>query len=310
MDNMSTYSNVLHLEALVPSELFVIPVFFLMLLAYLTLLVSNIGVLILIITERSLHQPMYLLFCNLSINDITGSSVLLPRLLADLVSTQRLITYGECATQVFMIHMFGTASHVLLIIMAVDRYVAICQPLRYSAIMSTRTVIIMSAAAWGVTIALIFILVGLTLRLSRCRSYVMNSYCDNAALFKLSCEDVSVNNIYGLTFTVVLFTFSISSIAFTYTKIAVVCWTKKSKDLNSKAMQTCASHLVLYLVMMWTGLITIILHRFSNYPYLRKLIHILFYVVPGNLNPVIYGLQSKALRQKIVQIFHRKVIHE
>uniref|UniRef100_A0AAY4E3F3 G-protein coupled receptors family 1 profile domain-containing protein n=1 Tax=Denticeps clupeoides TaxID=299321 RepID=A0AAY4E3F3_9TELE len=267
MDNMSTYSNVLHLEALVPSELFVIPVFFLMLLAYLTLLVSNIGVLILIITERSLHQPMYLLFCNLSINDITGSSVLLPRLLADLVSTQRLITYGECATQVFMIHMFGTASHVLLIIMAVDR-------------------------------------------LSRCRSYVMNSYCDNAALFKLSCEDVSVNNIYGLTFTVVLFTFSISSIAFTYTKIAVVCWTKKSKDLNSKAMQTCASHLVLYLVMMWTGLITIILHRFSNYPYLRKLIHILFYVVPGNLNPVIYGLQSKALRQKIVQIFHRKVIHE
>ncbi|XP_028817770.1 olfactory receptor 52E4-like [Denticeps clupeoides] len=310
MDNTSTYSNVLHLEDLVTSEASVFPVFFLLLFAYLTLLVSNTGLLILIITERSLHQPMYLLFCNLSINDIIGNSVLLPRLLSDMVSTQKLITYGECATQVFLTHTFGTASHILLIIMAVDRYVAICQPLRYSAIMSTRTVIVMTAFAWGATLVLIFILVGLTLRLSRCRSHLMNSYCDNASLFKLSCEDVSVNNIYGLTFTVVLFSSSMISIAFTYTRIAVVCWTKKSKDLNSKAMQTCASHLVLYLIMLCTGFLTVILHRFSDFPYLRKLAHILFHVVPGNLNPVIYGLQSKALRQKIVQIFHRKVIHE
>uniref|UniRef100_A0AAY4E3S8 G-protein coupled receptors family 1 profile domain-containing protein n=1 Tax=Denticeps clupeoides TaxID=299321 RepID=A0AAY4E3S8_9TELE len=255
MDNTSTYSNVLHLEDLVTSEASVFPVFFLLLFAYLTLLVSNTGLLILIITERSLHQPMYLLFCNLSINDIIGNSVLLPRLLA---------------------------------------------------IMSTRTVIVMTAFAWGATLVLIFILVGLTLRLSRCRSHLMNSYCDNASLFKLSCEDVSVNNIYGLTFTVVLFSSSMISIAFTYTRIAVVCWTKKSKDLNSKAMQTCASHLVLYLIMLCTGFLTVILHRFSDFPYLRKLAHILFHVVPGNLNPVIYGLQSKALRQKIDFILYKQ----
>uniref|UniRef100_A0AAY4E3G2 G-protein coupled receptors family 1 profile domain-containing protein n=1 Tax=Denticeps clupeoides TaxID=299321 RepID=A0AAY4E3G2_9TELE len=267
MDNRSTYSNILHLDALVTSEASVFPVFFLLLLAYLTLLVSNAGVLILIIKERSLHQPMYLLFCNLSINDMIGNSVLLPRLLSDMVSTEKLITYGECATQVFMGHI-------------------------------------------NVTIAFIFILVGLTLRLSRCRSYLMNSYCDNASLFKLSCEDLSVNNIYGLFFTVMLFCSSMGSIAVTYIRIAIVCWKKKSKDLNSKAMQTCASHLVLYLIMLCTGLLTITLHRFTEFPFLRKLAQILFQIVPGNLNPVIYGIQTKALRQKIAQIFHRKVLQE
>ncbi|KAJ8368484.1 hypothetical protein SKAU_G00085120 [Synaphobranchus kaupii] len=269
--------------------------------------VSNIGVLVLIITEKGLHQPMYLLFCNLSVNDVFGNTVLMPRLMSDVVSPERYISYSQCVLQAFCSHTFGSASHMILIIMALDRYVAICHPLRYPSIMTTSTVVKLSASAWGTSLLLVSILLGLTIRLSRCRSTILNAYCDNASLFKLSCEDVTINNIYGLFFLVVLFAASMGSIAVTYFTIAIICWSRKSKELNSKALQTCASHLVLYLIMLWTGFLTIILHRFPNYPDLRKLAYILFHVVPANLNPIIYGLQTKSLRNKITQIFTMKV---
>ncbi|XP_074496774.1 olfactory receptor 52N4-like [Sebastes fasciatus] len=300
-------SDILQMQGFDISPEFTYPIFFLLLFVYFTLLCSNIGVLVLIITEKSLHQPMYILFCNLSVNDVIGNTVLLPQLMAHIISTERFITYNQCVVQAFHSHTFGSASHMILIIMAIDRYVAICHPLRYSSIMTTKAVIGLSATAWGVSLLLVSVLIGLTVRLSRCRSLIQNAYCDNASLFKLSCEDVSINNIYGLFFTVLLFGCSMGGIAVTYFRIAVICWIKKSKELKSRALQTCASHLVLYLIMLWSGFLTIILHRFQNYPDLRKIAYILFHVVPANLNPIIYGMQSRSLRDKIVQILRKKV---
>lgn len=305
--NKTLSTNILEVQGFDISPELTFPLFFLLLFVYFTLLFSNIGVLLLIISQKSLHQPMYFLFCNLSVNDLIGNTVLLPQLMAHILATERFITYKQCVVQAFQSHTFGSASHMILIIMAIDRYVAICHPLRYSSIMTTRTVVGLSAAAWGVSVVLVSILIGLTVRLSRCRSTIQNSYCDNASLFKLSCEDVSINNIYGLFFTVLLFTSSIASIAATYFRIALICWIKKNKDLNNKALQTCASHLVLYLIMLWSGFLTIILHRFPNYPDLRKFAYVLFHVVPANLNPIIYGMQTRSLRHKITEILKRKV---
>ncbi|XP_068440921.1 olfactory receptor 52N5-like [Clinocottus analis] len=299
-------SDILKIQGFDISPKFTYPLFFLLLFVYFTLLFTNIGLLVLIITEKSLHQPMYILFCNLSINDLIGNTVLLPQLMAHIISTEKLITYNQCVVQAFYSHTFGSASHMILIIMAIDRYVAICHPLRYSSIMTTKAVVALSAAAWAVSLVLVSVLIGLTVRLSRCRSVIQNAYCDNASLFKLSCENVSINNIYGLFFTVLLFSCSMGGIAVTYFRIAVICWIKKNKELNNKAFQTCTSHLVLYLIMLWSGFLTIILHRFPNYPDLRKIAYILFHVVPANLNPIIYGMQSRLLRDKIIQMLQRK----
>ncbi|KAL3991614.1 zona pellucida sperm-binding protein 1 [Sarotherodon galilaeus] len=305
--NKTVSTDILEVQGFDISPESTYPLFFLLLFVYFTLLFSNIGVLVLIISQKSLHQPMYFLFCNLSVNDLIGNTVLLPQLMAHILATERFITYKQCVVQAFQSHTFGSASHMILIIMAIDRYVAICHPLRYSSIMTTRTVVGLSAAAWGVSVVLVSILIGLTVRLSRCRSTIQNAYCDNASLFKLSCEDVSINNIYGLFFTVLLFTSSIASIVATYFRIALICWIKKNKDLNNRALQTCASHLVLYLIMLWSGFLTIILHRFPNYPDLRKIAYVLFHVVPANLNPIIYGMQTRSLRHKITEILKRKV---
>uniref|UniRef100_A0A8C9SNS2 G-protein coupled receptors family 1 profile domain-containing protein n=1 Tax=Scleropages formosus TaxID=113540 RepID=A0A8C9SNS2_SCLFO len=257
MDNRTEDGNMLQIEDFALAPQYIYPVFFILLFTYLIIMITNTGVMVLIATERSLQQPMYLLFCNLSFNDIMGNTNILPKIMSHLLLSERYITYAECVIQAFCSHIYGTAAHTILMVMAFDR----------------------------------------------CRSVIVNAYCDNASLFKLSCEDVSINNIYGLIFTALLFGSSMGSIAITYFRIVTVCLTKKSKELNSKALQTCASHVALYMIMLWTGFSTIITHRFQMSSVFRKLASVLFHVVPAYLNPIIYAVHTKELKSKIIQLF-------
>nr|XP_029137001.1 olfactory receptor 146-like [Labrus bergylta] len=311
MENYTYNSLTLQLEGLNVSKDSLYSVFFFFLFSYLFIMIANLGIACLVFFDKNLHQPMYLLFCNLPFNDIIGNSIMVPRLLMDMLRppSERLISYSECVVQAFTTHMFGTTSHTVLMIMAFDRYVAICNPLHYTTIMSNRMVMKLTLSAWGVAFALVAILLGLTMRLNRCRSMIMNPYCDNASLFKLSCESVFINNVYGITFTVVLFTSSIGSIVLTYTKITVVCLMSKNKSLNSKALKTCSTHLFVYLIMVFNGMSVIALHRYPQYSDYRKLSSILFHIIPGSLNPIIYGIQSTEIRKFLLNIFrHKKVV--
>ncbi|XP_035522393.1 olfactory receptor 146-like [Morone saxatilis] len=310
MENYTYNSFTLQLEGLNVSKESLYPVFLFFLFSYLFIMVANVGIAVLVFIDKSLHQPMYLLFCNLPINDILGNSIMVPRLLVDMLRppSERLISYYECVVQAFTSHMFGTTSLTVLMIMAFDRYVAICNPLRYASIMTNKMVIWLTVSAWGVAFVLVGILLGLTVRLNRCRTMIMNPYCDNASLFMLSCENVFINNVYGLTFTVVLFTGSIGSMVLTYTKITVVCLTSNNKSLNSKALKTCSTHLVVYLIMVFSGMSLIALHRFPQYSDFRKLCSILFHIIPGSLNPIIYGVQSKEIRKFLSKLFEPKKI--
>nr|AEA11097.1 odorant receptor [Larimichthys crocea] len=308
MENYSYHSYTLQLQELNVLKASIYPVYLFFFLSYLFIMVTNVGITVLIFIDKNLHQPMYLLFCNLPVNDILGNSILLPRLLLDMLRppSERLISYYECVVQAFTSHMFGTTSHTVLMIMAFDRYVAICKPLHYTAIMTNKMVMKLTVSAWGVAFVLVGILLGLTIRLNRCRTIIMNPYCDNASLFKLSCDSVFINNVYGLTFTVVLLTSSIGTMVLTYTNITVVCLTGKNKSLNSKALRTCSTHLVVYLIMVFNGMSNIALHRFPQYSDYRRLCSILFHIVPGSLNPIIYGVQSKEMKKFFLKLFKSK----
>ncbi|KAM8740954.1 olfactory receptor 8G17-like [Acanthopagrus schlegelii] len=298
MENYTYNSDTLQLEGLNVSEDFKYPLFLFLFFSYLFIIVANLSIAVLVFVDKNLHQPMYLLFFNLSVNDILGNSIL-PRLLVNMLlpPSERLISYYECVVQAFTVHVCSTCSHTVLMIMAFDRYVAICNPLRYAVIMTNKMLIKLTVSAWGVAFVLVGILLGLTIRLNRCRTMIKSPYCNNASLFKLSCENVFINNIYGLTFTVVLFTSSIGTMVLTYTKITVVCLTSKNKSLNSKALKTCSTHLAVYLIMLLSGFSIIILHRFPQYSDYRKFASILYHIIPSSLNPIIYGMQSKEIRR-------------
>uniref|UniRef100_A0A3P8S668 G-protein coupled receptors family 1 profile domain-containing protein n=1 Tax=Amphiprion percula TaxID=161767 RepID=A0A3P8S668_AMPPE len=310
MKNKTVDLDLLQLEGLKVSPESSVAAFVLLLLIYVFIMVSNVGLVVLISMERSLHEPMYLLFCNMSVNDAFGASTVIPRLLADvfLPSSQRYIRYADCAVQAFCAHFHGGTSHTVLMIMAFDRYNAICRPLRYAAIMTRRTVVLLSTLAWVVSFVVILVMVSLSVRLSRCRRIINHPYCDNASLFKLSCENVFINHLYGLSTAMGMMALSLGVVLLTYLRIAVVCLSRKNQALNRRALQTCVSHLAVYIILLLSGFIIILLHRFPQLSEERKLASILFHVVPPALNAVIYGLQIKAIREKILIIFNRKTL--
>lgn len=312
MENQTFMEDILVLEGLMVTSQSFIPAFVFLLLVYIFIVVSNIGLVALIFRSTSLRQPMYLLLCNMSINDVFGATIIIPHVLRDLLisNSKRYIYYIDCAIQAFCVHLHASASHTVLMIMAFDRYVAICNPLRYATIMSNSAVVKLSVVAWGKAFVLVLILVGLSVRLSRCRWIIFNPFCDNASLFKLSCESVLINNIYGLSYTVVLLGSSMCSITLTYLKIAAVCVISKNKAVNSKALQTCATHLAVYIILLVSGFIIVILHRFPHLSDHRKVASVMGHVALPALNAVIYGLQIKEVRQRIVTLFRNSKVME
>ncbi|KAG8008399.1 Olfactory receptor 52N5 [Nibea albiflora] len=310
MENQTFRGDILILERLKVTSESVIPAFILLLLVYIFIVVSNLGLVALIFRSQGLQQPMYLLLCNMSINDVLGATIIIPHVLRDLLisNSVRYIHYIDCAIQAFCVHLHASASHTVLMIMAFDRYVAICSPLRYATIMTNGMVVKLSVAAWAIAFVLVLILVGLSVRLSRCRWIIFNPFCDNASLFKLSCESVLINNIYGLTYTVVLLGSSIGSVTLTYLKIAAVCVQSRNKMLNSKALQTCTTHLAVYVILLVSGFIIVILHRFPQLSDHRKVASILGHVALPALNAIIYGLQIKEVRQRIMTLFHNNKV--
>ncbi|XP_072517837.1 olfactory receptor 52D1-like [Salminus brasiliensis] len=310
MENLTFNSPVLQLEGLFISEQNLYPTFLFFLIVYVLIMVSNVGIMLLIANERNLHEPMYILFCNLPFNDVLGNSAVVPRLMVDILrpASERYISYTDCVAQAFCYHMYTTASHTILMAMAFDRYVAICNPLHYTTIMTNKMLAKLTAAAWGVALLLVGILLGLTVRLNHCGIFIANPFCDNASLFKLSCESTYINNVYGLTYTVAVLGSSMGCIALTYSRITAVCLTSKSKTLNSKALKTCSTHLTVYLIMWLSGFIMVLLHRFSGYAEYRKAAALLCHIGPGILNPVIYALQSSEMRHFMLRILCSKKV--
>ncbi|XP_030294455.1 olfactory receptor 52N2-like [Sparus aurata] len=310
MENQTFSDDFILLEGLKVSSQSSLPAFVFLLLIYIFAVVSNISLVTLIFTTRRLHQPMYLLFCNMSINDIFGTSIITPHILRNIFipPSERLIDYNSCVIQAFCVHLYAGASHTILMIMAFDRYMAICKPLQYATIMTKAMVVKLSAGAWTAVVVLVVILLGLTIRLSRCRRFIFNPFCDNATLFKLSCENVLINNIYGLSYTVVMLVSSTGSLTLTYLKIAGVCLRSKNKALNSKALQTCTTHLAVYIFLLVSCFAVIILHRFPHLSDHRKVMAVLIEVTLPALNAVIYGLQIKEIKQRIITLFNNSKV--
>ncbi|XP_076836227.1 olfactory receptor 4E1-like [Brachyhypopomus gauderio] len=307
MENGTYRNQVLRIEGLRVTHQSAYPVFILLFLVYLFIMLSNLGLIVLISMEKVLHKPMNLLFLNLPLSDLISASAVVPGLLKDIFKdeSERYISYAACVIQAYGVHTLSATAHTILMIMAFDRYVAICNPLRYNTIMTSKMVVKLSALAWTLPIVPIGIILALTIKLSHCSSTISNPFCDNPSLFKLSCENLFVNQVLGLICSSLFWVISISCISFAYIKIAVVCL-KSNSAMKSKAVKTCSTHLIVYIILLGSGLSAIILHRFPYYLELEKLAGVLFFVIPTSLNPIIYGLQSKEIRHSFKHILQKR----
>uniref|UniRef100_A0AAR2LIQ8 Olfactory receptor n=1 Tax=Pygocentrus nattereri TaxID=42514 RepID=A0AAR2LIQ8_PYGNA len=297
--NFSIYTS-LTLESLElpPSNVF--PAFIFGTLTYCAILVFNMTVLLTIALNRKLHKPMYVLLFNLPISDMVGASAFFPQLVSSILSQNRSITYSACFVQALLVHLCGTGAILTLSAMAYDRYIAICCPLKYNTLMSPNNLLKIIIMIWILDFTLIGSLLALNYRKEICSTKIVDIFCNNPSLMKLVCGDTKLNNYYGLFLT------AFFEVVFTYVQILITVVVKRQSDARSKAIQTCGTHLIVFLCFEFNTFFAFIAHRFETAsPSLRRALGASAVIFPPILNPLIYGLKTKEIRENFILFFHK-----
>ncbi|XP_061072412.1 olfactory receptor 8I2-like [Conger conger] len=276
------------------------------LLVYLFTISVNLTLIVTIILEKTLHEPMLLFLCNLCVNGIFGASTFYPKILVDLLADLRVISYIACLVQMFVIYSYVFCELTTLAVMAYDRYVAICKPLNYHSIITPWKVMKLLLFTWLLSLCESGIAMGLVTRLPLCGFKIAKMYCTNWAVVKLSCIDPTVNNIYGY---ILMLSHILQSALILISYVNIIKASVRSQEERSKFMQTCLPHLISLTNFLMAIVFDIMYARYGSHSRLQPLRNFLaleYLVVPPILNPLIYGLKLNQIRRIIFRTCSRK----
>ncbi|KAB0376762.1 hypothetical protein FD755_011206 [Muntiacus reevesi] len=273
-----------------------LPLFLLFLGIYAFTVVGNLGLITLIVLNSSLHTPMYFFLFNLSFIDFCYSCVFTPKMLIDFAS-ENIISYVGCMTQLFFFCFFVNSECYVLVSMAYDRFVAICNPLLYTVTMSPRVCSLMMLGSYVIGFAGAMAHTGSMLRLTFCDSNIVDHYlCEVLPLLQLSCTSTHINEL--VFFIVVGGVITISSICIfiSYALILSSILRIPSPEGRSKAFSTCGSHVVAVALFFGSGAFTYLTNSFPGSKDQGKFASVFYTNVVPMLNPLIYSLRNKDVK--------------
>ncbi|MBZ3870540.1 Olfactory receptor 4C16 [Sciurus carolinensis] len=283
-------------------------VFFIFLLFYLGMLVGNLLIITTIKTSQALQSPMYFFLFYLSLSDTCFSTSIAPRTLVDSLSKKTTISFSECIIQVFTLHLFGSLEVFILILMAVDRYVAICKPLHYMTIMSHRVCSVLVAVAWVGSCAHSLVQIFLALRLPFCGPNEIDHYfCDLEPLLKLACTDTYVTNLLLVFNSGAICTVGFVVLMFSYV-IILHSLRNHSAEGRRKALSTCISHIIV-VVLFFVPCIFIYTRPATTFP-MDKMIAVFYTIRTPLLNPLIYTLRNAEVKNAMRKLWSKKLVSE
>ncbi|XP_039376891.1 olfactory receptor 52B2-like [Mauremys reevesii] len=276
---------------------------------YAIAILGNFIILFIVKMEPNLHGPMYYFLCMLAISDLVLSTSILPKMLAIFWFNSREIDFSACLTQLYFIRCFSVIESGILVAMAFDRYIAICDPLRHSTTLTNPMV---------ATICLAVVLRGGILILPHpflarswqyCRTNIIpHSYCEHIAVVKLACADIRVSSYYSLSVAFLVTGLDVFFITVSYIQILRAIFSLPTKDARVKTFVTCGSHIFVILASYIPALFSFLTHRFGHNVALH--FHILianvYLVVPPMVNPIIYGVRTKEIRDRLLQLLTHK----
>nr|XP_006133614.1 olfactory receptor 1038-like [Pelodiscus sinensis] len=277
-----------------------VPLFWVFLLIYVITLIGNGGMILLITIDSRLHTPMYFFLKSLSFCDLCYSTLIAPKMLQNFLAERKVISWPACAVQMYLNGALSDTECLLLAVMAYDRYMAICNPLLYRATMSRRFCNQLVAGVCAVGLVESMIVTCLTFRLSFCRSNVINHFfCDMAPLLVLACSDTHINENLVMISTCFIVLCSVVTILLSYACSISAILQIHSVEGRRKAFSTCASHLTL-VVMFYGTFLFMYLRPISTYSMdTDKMASILYTLVITMLNPFIYSLRNREVKDAL-----------
>ncbi|XP_070281182.1 olfactory receptor 6V1-like [Myotis yumanensis] len=279
---------------------FQILLFAFILLIYVLTLLGNLTIISLTCLDSRLHSPMYFFLCNFSFMEVLVTSTVVPRMLADLLSTHKTMSLAECLSQSFFYFSLGSTNFLILTVMAFDRYVAICRPLHYPTIMNSSVCVKLVVLCWVVGFLSI---VSPTLQKTRlwfCGPNVIDHYfCDSAPLLKLSCSDTRHIEFMDFFLSLLFVLATMLLIVVSYVLIVAAVLHIPSSSGRRKAFSTCASHLTVVVLGYGSAIFIYVRPGKGHSTHLNKVVALVTAVVTPFLNPFIFTFRNEKVKEVI-----------
>ncbi|XP_041517767.1 olfactory receptor 5B12-like [Microtus oregoni] len=272
-------------------------------LIYLTTLLGNLGMILLIFLDSRLHTPMYIFLSNLSLVDCVYASAITPKVIEGFLTEHKVISYNACAAQMFFLIAFAIIEGFLIASMAFDRHAAVCKPLHYSTTMTTSKCSLLVVGSYINGLLQASINVALTFHLSFCHSNAINHFfCDIPPLLAISCSDISNNEIVLMTFAAFNVTLTILVVLNSYLLIFIAILRMRSVEGRKKAFSTCASHLTIVTIFYGTIIFMYLQPNSSHSMDTDKVASVFYTMIIPMLNPLVYSLRNKEVKNAFKKI--------
>ncbi|XP_075399372.1 olfactory receptor 2T11 isoform X2 [Tenrec ecaudatus] len=305
MKNSTSSSDFVLLGLLVNNQVTGI-VFTVILAIFIVAVTANLVMILLIQVDARLHTPMYFLLSQLSIMDTLFICTTVPKLLVDLMSLEKTISFVACGIQIFLYLTMIGSEFFLLGLMAYDRYVAVCNPLRYPVLMNRKVCLLLAAGAWFGGSLDGFLLTPITMNVPYCGSRSINHFfCEIPAVLRLACADTSLYETLMYICCVLMLLIPISIISTSYSLILLTVHRMRSTEGRKKAFTTCSSHLTVVSIFYGAAFYTYVLPQSFHTPEKDKVVSAFYTIVTPMLNPLIYSLRNKDVMGAFKKIFAR-----